>query len=346
MDIFERLKSEGINVIKEMIESEFQESLILDFKADLPHPADPFFSNEGKKLTKTGRKVIAKAASAFANSMGGVLIIGVDCRVIDGIDCAQRMTPISHLDRALSTINNELHSLTVPSIIGIEAISVHDGKNSGIIAVFIPRTERRPHRSNAADARSYFKRSGTSTVEMEHYEIEDAFFSNQSPDLKAALSLRSAGSGGGGAEPGERAYHLYADIVVSNTGGGLAKHLFFQCRESEGVLKGFGRRHELTSVNQVGIVDGSFQVALPFDVFVHPGTKRILEFFPITMFFNSETNQVRIGKIRCDADSDRSLEFNFSIAAEGMRERKQTIKIELSNLIDCGKIPTRGKKDE
>ena len=71
-----------------------------------------------------------------------------------------------------------------------------------------------------------------------------------------------------------------------------------------------------------------------------------LEFFPITMFFNSETNQVRIGKIRCDADSDRSLEFNFSIAAEGMRERKQTIKIELSNLIDCGKIPTRGKKDE
>ena len=79
--IFERLKSEGIQMILEMIESEFQETLTLDFKANLPHPADPLFANDGKKLTKSGRKVIAKAASAFANSMGGVLVLGVDCRL-------------------------------------------------------------------------------------------------------------------------------------------------------------------------------------------------------------------------------------------------------------------------
>jgi hypothetical protein len=337
--IFERLKSEGIQIIHEMIESEFQETLTLDFKANCTHPGDPIFANEGKKLTKSGRRVIAKAASAFANSTGGVLILGVDCRNVEGVDCAQNITPITFLDRALSTINNELHAVTVPSIIGIEAISLaSDDGSSGLIAVSVPRSDRRPHKANAADARGYFKRSGTSTVEMEHYEIEDAFLSNQSPDLSLELSPRSSGSGGGGAEPGERPYHFSVEVVVANAGGGLAKHLFLQCRHDEGVSRGFGTRHN-ASENQIGIVDGAWQVALPTKVFVHPGTKRVIENFPITVFFCAETNQVRIGKVLCDANSSRSFVFDFSISAEGMREKHQTVEIELSELISCGKIP-------
>lgn len=339
--IFERLKSEGIQMIYEMIESEFQETLTLDFKANLSNPADPLFANEGKKLTKSGRKSIAKAASAFANSMGGTLILGVDCRSIEGIDCAREITPIPHLARALSTINNELHSITVPSISGIEAMSlVVDGESSGLIAVSVPRSDRRPHRSNAADARSYFKRSGTSTVEMEHYEIEDAFLSNQSSDLSLELSLRSAGSGGGRAEPGERPYHFEAQVLAANRGGGLAKHLFFQCRHDQGVLSGFGGRHA-TSIDQIGVVDGAWQVSLSSKVFVHPGTKRIIESFPITVFFCADTNQVRIGKTRYDANSIQLFEFDFSVSAEGMREKHQTVEIQLRELISCGKIPAR-----
>ena len=326
-------------MIYEMIESEFQETLTLDFKANLPHPADPLFANDGKKLTKSGRKVIAKAASAFANSMGGVLILGVDCRSVEGIDCAQSITLITSLAKALSTINNELHSITVPSISGIEAISlVADGGSSGLIAVSVPRSDRRPHRSNAADARSYFKRSGTSTVEMEHYEIEDAFLSNQSPDLSVELSLRPTGSGGCAAETGERPYHFSVDVVVANTGGGLAKHLFLQCRHDEGVSRGFGTLYD-ASANQIGIMDGAWQVALPSEVFVHPGTKRIIENFPITVFFCADTNQVRVGKVHCDANSSRSFMFYFCICAEGMREKHQMMEIELGHLISCGHVP-------
>ncbi|MFZ7093704.1 helix-turn-helix domain-containing protein [Primorskyibacter sp. 2E233] len=336
--IFEKLKSEGIQMIHEMIESEFQETLTLDFKANLTHPADPLFANDGKKLTKSGRKVIAKAASAFANSMGGVLILGVDCRSVDGIDCARSITPIASLAKALSTINNELHSITVPSINGIEAISlVADGEGSGLIAVSVPRSDRRPHRSNAADARSYFKRSGTSTVEMEHYEIEDAFLSNQSPDLSVELTLRPTGSGGA-TETGERPYHFSVDVVVANTGGGLAKHLFLQCRHDEGVSRGFGSRHS-ASGNQIGIIDGAWQVALPSEVFVHPGTRRIIENFPITVFFCADTNKVRVGKVHCDANSFQSFMFDFCICAEGMRKKHQIIEIELGDLISCGQIP-------
>jgi len=339
--IFERLKSEGIQLIKEMIDSGYQETLTLDFKAHLPSPADPLFANEGKKLTKSGRKTIAKAASAFANSMGGVLILGVDCRSIEGTDCAQKITPIPSLAKALSTINNEIHSITVPSISGIEAISVaNDDGSSGLIAVFIPRSNRRPHRSNAADARSYFKRSGTSSVEMEHYEIEDAFLSNQSPDLSVELVPRSTGSGGVGAEPGERAYHFHVDVLVSNTGGGLAKHLFLQCRHDEGVSRGFGTRNK-SSENQIGKVDGAWQVALPSKVFVHPGTRRVIEGFAITVFFSVDNNQVRIGNNRCDAESTESFEFRFSISAEGMREKHQTLELKLGDLISIGHLPVR-----
>lgn len=339
--LFDRLKSEGIQLINDLIESEYQETLTLDFKANVYEPGDPLFGNESKKLTKSGRKVIAKAASAFANSMGAVLILGVDCRDIDGVDCARKITPIDYLPKALSTINNELHSITVPPISGIEAISIPipDG-NSGLIAVSIPRSARRPHRSSAVGARSYFKRSGTSTVEMEHYEIEEAFLSNSSPDLSLRISVRSAGSGGPGAEPGERLYRFQADIITENCGGGIAKHIFFQCHHDHRILRTFGRVHD-PSKNLIGIVDGALQVALPTETVVHPETKRIIESFPIEVFFHAENNELRIGDLNCDASAKRSIEFNFLISAEGMRQKEQTVEIELSELISSGHIPIK-----
>ncbi|MCR9237443.1 MAG: ATP-binding protein [Alphaproteobacteria bacterium] len=339
--LFDRLKSLGEELIIQMIESEQQESLTLDFKANVEKPGEPLFENEGKKLTKTGRRTLAKAASAFANSMGGVLVIGIDCRAIEGIDCARQITPIPFLSRALSTINNELHSITVPPIGGIEAMHIPiEGGSSGLIVLSIPRSARRPHRSSATGAKSYYKRSGTSTVEMEHYEIEEAFLSNLAPELVLTFAIISSGSGGSGAEPGERKFSFVAQIIAENFGGGLAKHIFFQCQQEHHVLRQFGEAFN-PSKNQIGVVDGVQQVALPSDLVVHPGTKRIIEKFPIEAFFNKETNEMRVGDLRCKANSAHLFEFVFLISAEGMRQKRQTVEFELRELISSGTIPAK-----
>ncbi len=331
--LFENLRSLGAQLIEEMIEGGHQETLTLDFKANVENPGNPLFGNEGKKLTKTGRKTLAKAASAFANSMGGILILGVNCRSIEGVDCAQEITPIPNLSKALSTINNELHSVTIPSIGGIEAIPIpiNDG-SSGLIAVSIPRSDRRPHRSSAVDARSYFKRSGTSTVEMEHYEIEQAFMSNSAPELFLSLLVSTASSGGPGALQGERLYRFVAKIIAENIGGGIAKHIFLQCRHTQGVLRHFGGAYD-PSKNGVGVVEGALQVALPGETVIHPGTKRIIESFPIEAFIHRDTNKIRIGKFSYDSNSTMSFKFNFAVSAEGMRQNHQTVEVALSELV-------------
>lgn len=293
-DLFERIKTQGVTLIEQMIESEQQESLTLDFKANYYAPREPLFENNGKRLTKTGRKTIAKAASAFANSMGGILIIGVDCRKIDGVDCAKEITPILEISRAFSTINNELHSITTPAISGIEAIEIPiDDNLSGLIAINIPRSVRRPHRAMATGVKSYFKRSGSSTIEMEHFEIEEAFLSNVGPDIELSLELFSGGSGGPGALPNERRYIFNANVMGQNMGGGIAKHVFLQCHDSGGILKRFGGSYD-ASHNMVGVVDGTIQAALPTNFVVHPTTKRVIESFPLEVFYNNKEKRIRI----------------------------------------------------
>lgn len=343
--LFERLRSEGIDLIEEMIASEFQETLTLDFKANLSSPGDPLFSPDGRKLTKTGRKTISKAASAFANSMGGVLILGVDCRSDEGVDCARLITPIPNLSSALSTLNNELHSLTTPSVVGIEAISIADKQgNFGLIALSIPRSQRRPHRSNARDGRHYYKRSGTSSVEMEHYEIEDAFLSNQSPDLLLSTSISGVGSGGPGARQYERTYYAQVTILATNLGGGTAKSIFFECKNDPRLMNHFGSRHSRSS-NQIGIVDGALQVAPPIDLIIHPGTKRRLESFQAILFHRQGSDEVRIDEEVFSAESESSFTFEFSISADGMRQKMQTIKFRVCDLVEQARIPVRFRGD-
>ncbi len=56
----------------------------------------------------------------------------------------------------------------------------------------VPRSERRPHRAEASGLKQYFKRSGSSSYEMEHFDIEDAFRRKAAPDLDVELFLRQA----------------------------------------------------------------------------------------------------------------------------------------------------------
>ncbi|AEH89144.1 AlbA family DNA-binding domain-containing protein [Mesorhizobium opportunistum] len=177
--------------LREAILLETQEGLRLDFKAPAVAKQGAAFTPQGQ-LTKDGRSSLAKALSAFSNSAGGVLVIGVECRKnTDGVDCACDLEPLPNWKTALSAVSSAVGDLLQPKNDGIrvEAFASEENQSLGYVIVDVPRSERRPHRSEATDLKQYFKRSGSGSYAMEHYDIEDAFRRVAVPSLELRLNF-------------------------------------------------------------------------------------------------------------------------------------------------------------
>lgn len=168
--LFERLKTEGYTVINELVSTKAQENVSLEFKLK---------SNKANgELSRDDRATLGIALSAFANSSGGLLIWGVEAtKGADGMDCAQTEHAIVNIALFKSAVSRAVGELLMPRHDGIfvEAIEHPKKKGTGFLAVWVERSERRPHRSEARDDKRYYKRSGDSSFIMEHYDIEDAF---------------------------------------------------------------------------------------------------------------------------------------------------------------------------
>ena len=88
-DIFERLEKVGEEAIDEFIRSRKSEELFLDFKRS----AD---SGGGGRLNQTDRNNLSRAIAGFANSEGGVVLWGIDCRPgPGGADVARSKFPMN-----------------------------------------------------------------------------------------------------------------------------------------------------------------------------------------------------------------------------------------------------------
>lgn len=200
----------GEAALQDAIDQGTFESLTLDFKS-----AEGLFS--GGSLTREGRKVLARAMSGFANSAGGLIVIGVDCRAEDGIDKARALGPVSHLSRAFSSVNGQLAELLQPRHEGIRAhgIRASGGDDEGYVIIEVPRSERRPH-MNGQD-RTYHKRSSASTFVMEHYDVEDAFRRVAAPDLHLRWRLER------GYTDGKTTLAIRVQFEVENRGPTTAK---------------------------------------------------------------------------------------------------------------------------
>ncbi|OHV83920.1 hypothetical protein LCM4579_15305 [Ensifer sp. LCM 4579] len=240
-----------------------QETLTLEFKSD--HPNEPMFVNG--ELSTNGRKILAKELSAFANSAGGLIVYGIDCRKVNGVDEAVDLRPVVHLSKAETSIRNAASELLQPRHSDIEVMSIPSASdaNAGFIVVNVPRSERRPHRSEAKGQKEYFKRSGASAFAMEHYDIEDAFKRQSSPLLSLNFDFRW------GMKSGQK-FGMQLLLGVTNRGEVSGKSVTLQIwNQPELILQPIKR---LTSVSQF---DGRMTFAAASDFVVHPDQTRIFE---------------------------------------------------------------------
>ena len=79
----------------------------------------------------------------------------------------------------------------MPRIGNVEFAAIEDlpGAGNGYLAMYVARSERRPHHCEIAGVRGYYRRSLASSRMMEHFEIEDAFRSFLVPELQVDCSL-------------------------------------------------------------------------------------------------------------------------------------------------------------
>jgi Putative DNA-binding domain len=213
-DLFLRIKHAGTAEIDRMIADEVVEELFLDYKRAAT--VDPF-----KKLDLSDRKNLAKAIAGFANSEGGVIVWGVDCRQNPPRgDVPTKSVPITNPNAFKSLLEGSLTGLTLPAHPGVENISFQiKGRSDGFVVTHIPARLNVPYRT-LVDGEDYYIRAGSNFVPTPHAVLAGLFGRAPHPQLEATVKYTG---------PKNRAWpcQLGFAIYARNNGRGLADDIFF-----------------------------------------------------------------------------------------------------------------------
>jgi hypothetical protein len=168
-DLYDQLIADGERAVEQLVTERRQENVGLEFKTKAsPATGEP---------NRDDRRNLGIVLSALSNSMGGLIVWGVRAeKNSDNVDCATELQPISEIERFKADVARLLSQALMPRHEGIfvEAIPARNPKGAGYLAVYVERSERRPHRCELVE-KQYFKRIGDSSIAMEHYDIEDSF---------------------------------------------------------------------------------------------------------------------------------------------------------------------------
>lgn len=192
-DLFDDLQNSGLRGLEQIVQERVQESVSLEFKCKRDASSGAFEKEDKRNLGKT--------LSALSNSMGGLLVWGVECRKDqDQVDCASSLQPISGIERFYSEASVLTGEYLRPRNEGIRLATILHPDNSsvGFLLIGVGRSDRRPHRSDAPNDGHYYKRVGGSSYVMEHFDIEDAFRRKSVPELRLLHRIIPGGSGSAG----------------------------------------------------------------------------------------------------------------------------------------------------
>jgi len=299
MDLREFYESLDHQAIVEFVQERRQEDLHLDFKC--------VGSNS---LSSDDRKHLAIALSGFANSAGGIVVWGVDARKDpDDVDAACELFPILGLKKFITHLNSYTGQCVVPSVENVEhkAIPLPDKDDSGFAATIIPESMGTPHMARAREHR-YYKRSGSSSLKMEHFEVEDMFGRRPKPRLELMTQIVERG-----ARP---------EIIIGlrNTGRGIATFPYLYIRVEEPyVISAYG-------------IDGNRHVGLPV-LPMHRRTGREESFGGTSAHAVYPDSELPITKIvtpvkrRFTPPNIRDMAIHYAICCEGMPKKEGTTHI-------------------
>jgi hypothetical protein len=182
-ELFERLSAEGWPLIEAWKNEREAETLHLEFK----RKADPCSAEiEPKDMAN-----VAQTLSAFANTEGGLLVLGVDAGggSRHGFDRVTGLVPIANVERFGGSLERRLRAFTDPPIAGlmVRAIEKPGSGGAGVVAVHVPRSEAGPHRAAQATAETndrYYMRTAAGAQTIPHSLLAALFAFAAPPRLE------------------------------------------------------------------------------------------------------------------------------------------------------------------
>jgi hypothetical protein len=255
--LFDELVAQGEGAIDAIVAEGRQESVDLEFKTK----EDP---NRGEP-SKDDVRQLGRTLSAFGNSIGGLIVWGVEARKdqTTGIDGATGTIPIASIERFKSDFVRACSQVIMPRHEGIriEHIPSDRQPGAGYLAIYVERSERRPHRSEVSGDKQYYKRSGDSTIAMEHYDIEDSFKRLAVPTLELQWKLLSAGIVGG---PDGKTYNVSVELRLFNSSSISARFPYV-------LIDDAAKTQPRNTGPIIGLADGSiFRWEGDGDIAIHP----------------------------------------------------------------------------
>jgi Schlafen, AlbA_2 len=143
-------------------------------------------------LTTEQRKNLARAASGFANTGGGVILWGVSTtrHVHTTLDVLSQVEPIGNCRRLAQEIHARLPSLTTPAVGSppSRVITEKPGDRRGVIVTYIPRATGDPVQSN--EDRQFYVRTGDDFTVMPYEVLRRMFAGSEAPDLAPLFDER------------------------------------------------------------------------------------------------------------------------------------------------------------
>lgn len=157
--------------LESLVDRGLAESEVLEYKEDIPSKRgiDPWY--QGKKVTDYGRDKLLKEIVAFANSLGGTLIIGMS-ETSDSPPRPAQFAPVPRCTQLALLIDQMAGSCIEPQIphLRVRGVPV-DASGRGLVVLEVGRSTLAPHRLYAT--RECYTRRGERTERLTMREIRD-----------------------------------------------------------------------------------------------------------------------------------------------------------------------------
>lgn len=178
-DLFQRLEARGLAALDELLADLEPESLFVDFKRSDANGA-------GLRLSESDNKNLSKGIAGFANSEGGLLIWGIDCRrdPATGNEVANKHALVDAAGfrtKLEAAVSRE----TIPPHPAIRMLHIQETppNPSGYVIVHVPKSEIGPLRSTKTN--HYHVRTGSDFSIVSHDVLAGMFGRSPQPKIFA-----------------------------------------------------------------------------------------------------------------------------------------------------------------
>jgi hypothetical protein len=184
------LESLAAQDVLQVCADQVPEGTEVEYKSDLPvkggRAQDAWHS--GGAVGEYARNAIAEEITAFANTMGGTVCIGI-VETHDHPKRADKPQPLPRVHELARRIRQAVYDVIDPPLSVLEAAGIDlDGQGNGVVVLRVPPSRRRPHRH--AVSKEVFYRRADESVRMSMREIQELTMQAVSEAARTEKKLR------------------------------------------------------------------------------------------------------------------------------------------------------------